>query len=67
MAVQVLRHQRLGLLYEGRHALVIAPVQHGVPEVSERERGAGPVAEILVEGDGLFEGRYRPFVVLLEK
>jgi hypothetical protein len=56
MSVEISRHQRLGLRNEGRHALVVTPVQHSPSEVAERKRGAGPVAEILVKGDGLFEG-----------
>ena len=66
MVVEVIRHQRLGLCDEGRHPFAVVPVQHGPSEVGERERGAGPVAEILVEGDGLFEGGYCSFVVVLE-
>jgi hypothetical protein len=67
MAVQVsLPHQRFALFDEGRHALAVAPVQRGVSEVAERERGAEPVADLLVEEDGLFEGGYRSSVVSLE-
>src|SRR4029450_6866661 len=66
VAVQFFRQERLGLLHESVHALVVAAVQHGVSEVREREGGAGPVPEFLVQGDGLFEGRYRPSKVVLE-
>ena len=67
MTVEVLLHQRLGLPDEGRQALAIAPVQHGISVICEPERCTGPVAEVLAEGDGLLEGCYRPFVVLLEE
>src|SRR4051794_4020226 len=66
MAVQVPGHHLLGPLDKGRHALHVASVQHGVPEVSERQRGTRPFAYLFVEGDGLFEGHYGPLVVLLE-
>src|SRR5829696_2383736 len=66
MTRQVSPHQRLALLDESRHALHIAPVQRGVSEIRERQRGTRLVAKLLVEGDGLFEGVYRPPVVLLE-
>src|SRR5918998_2846048 len=66
MAVQISPHQRLALFDEGRHALAKAPVQHGVSEVAESEHGAGFVPELLVEGHGLFEGRYRQSKVPLE-
>src|ERR671911_590439 len=67
MAVQVSPHQCLALFDEGWHALAKAPVQHGVSEVAERERGARFVPQLLVEGHGLFQDRYRSGVVLLEE
>src|SRR5215218_6422540 len=60
-------YQGLALPEESRYAVAVIAVQHGPSEAGKRERGARPIAELLVEGDRLFEGGYGRSVVLLEE